>query len=171
MQLARLVRERKRRIVLALVMGVLLVGLGIYWFGPQHLLVDRRVEEGLPTGGGAASVEILSSGSFVELAHETSGTATLLELADGRIVLRFEDLQTLSGPDLRVYLSSVPAEHAEGDIGEDAIDLGGLKGNSGNQNYEVPAGLDPSAIRSAVIWCRRFTVGFGAAPLESAPAG
>mgnify|MGYP006183142743 CR=1 FL=1 len=44
-------------------------------------------------------------------------------------------------------------------------DLGALKGNKGNQNYRIPNDVDPEQFKSAVIWCRRFTVGFGVAPL------
>jgi len=46
------------------------------------------------------------------------------------------------------------------------VDLGGLKGNLGSSNYLIPAGTDLSGFRSAVIWCRRFSVGFGVAPLN-----
>ena len=45
------------------------------------------------------------------------------------------------------------------------VDLGALKGNIGEQNYDVPAELDLNKYRAASIWCRRFRVNFGAAPL------
>ena len=47
------------------------------------------------------------------------------------------------------------------------VDLGGLKGNIGDQNYEIPADVDLSQYQSVVIWCDRFNVAFGAADLLS----
>jgi hypothetical protein len=106
------------------------------------------------------------AGRFSSLEHDTSGRAKILRLDDGRAFLRFEDLATSNGPDLRVYLSEVPAGDDWYAYGEGFVDLGALKGNLGNQNYVIPANVDLSRYKSAVIWCRRFAVGFGVAPLE-----
>ena len=108
----------------------------------------------------------LARGSFHDLEHPTTGTASLIELEDGRRFLRLEDLETSNGPDLRVYLSEIPAGDDWYAYGERFVDLGALKGNRGDQNYALPGHVDLSAIESAVIWCRRFTVGFGVAPLD-----
>jgi hypothetical protein len=161
-----------------------LVGLGafaIYWFGPQYLFIDRRVSEAVPTvgaavdspgpaGGAAAGPVILAEGEFVGLEHDSSGRAAILELPDGSRYLRLEELDTSNGPDLRVYLSDAPASddwyvYDDGEF----LDLGALKGNMGSSNYEIAAGVDLSRYESAVVWCRRFSVGFAVAPLE--PAG
>lgn len=107
-------------------------------------------------------------GDFRRLEHPTSGTAKVIELSDGRRFLRFEDLDTSNGPDLRVYLSEIEASDDWFAYGERFVDLGALKGNRGNQNYEIPDDVDLSRYESAVIWCRRFTVGFGVAPLDTA---
>jgi hypothetical protein len=45
------------------------------------------------------------------------------------------------------------------------VSLGPLKGNIGDQNYTVPADVDLSRYRAATIWCQRFGVNFGTAPL------
>ena len=45
------------------------------------------------------------------------------------------------------------------------MELGELKGNVGSQNYAIPADLELQQFESAVIWCKRFSVPFGAAPL------
>ncbi|WP_153411113.1 DM13 domain-containing protein [Nocardia macrotermitis] len=45
------------------------------------------------------------------------------------------------------------------------IDLGALKGNQGNQNYEVPPGTDLTGFPTVAIWCERFSVSSGAATL------
>jgi hypothetical protein len=67
-----------------------------------------------------------------------------------------------NGPDLRVYL--VPGDGK--DTG-DRIDLGGLKGNIGNQQYDVPAGANTAKYRTVVIWCRSFSVAFARATLSA----
>ncbi len=104
---------------------------------------------------------------FVSLDHSTSGSLVLLEDADGRRFARIEDLATDQGPDVYVYLSTNPVDGPEEAFDDDHVDLGGLQGNLGNQNYEIPAGTDLARYRSVVIWCDRFDSAFGAAPLAS----
>ncbi|MFB9370845.1 DM13 domain-containing protein [Kitasatospora albolonga] len=117
----------------------------------------------------AAAPTDLGRGSFVSGEHTTTGQARLVRLADGSTVLRLENLATSEGPDVRVYLSTRPAAESRlDDLGPGAVELGRLKGNMGNQNYAVPAGTDLSGLHSAVIWCKRFSVGFGAADLAAA---
>ena len=142
------------------------LGFGIYWFKPHYAFIDRQASDAVP-----ASMVTLASGAFKSLEHGTSGKAMLVELPDGKRVLRLEDLKTSNGPELRVYLSSVPAQDdwfVYDD--QDFVDLGDLKGNVGSSNYELPAGTDPAKYQSAVVWCRRFSVGFGVAPLEKPTA-
>ena len=93
--------------------------------------------------------------------HFGEGTARLIETAPGRFTVRLEDFAVRNGPDLYIYLSPDPAGYAEG-----AIELGRLKADRGNQNYEVPAGIDPARIESVVIWCRQFAVLFATAELS-----
>jgi hypothetical protein len=112
------------------------------------------------------------SGAFQGLAHETSGMASVYQLEDGRRVLRLEDLRTSNGPDLRVYL--VEGDDATNDEAIKAghfVELGRLKGNIGNQNYEIPADVDLSRYQSVSIWCERFSVNFAAATLMGALEG
>lgn len=114
-------------------------------------------------------VVVLARGAFRSLEHQSSGTALLLELPGGAQVLRFEDLTTSNGPDLRVYLTDQPLSE-DWHVWDDGrfVDLGALKGNLGNQNYEIPAGVDTGDFQTAVVWCRRFSVGFAVAPVEQA---
>ena len=170
---------RRRTLFIGAVVVATVTAVGVYWFGPQHLFVDTRVDEALPTPA-ASGVDgratddvktegpaVLSMGEFRSLAHGTSGVASILELEDGSRFLRIERLETSSGPDVRVYLSEAPAG-GDADAHDDAfLDLGGLKGNQGDQNYEIPRGIDLDDYESVSIWCRRFAVGFGVAPLEA----
>ena len=167
------VTRRKRAVILAAVLGAALSIFVLVWFQPQKILIEKTVDEAFPRippntslGPGRTS-QTLAAGEFRDLEHPTSGAAQLLRLADERHFLRLERLDTSNGPDLRVYLSEIPASDDWYAYGERFIDLGALKGNRGNQNYEIPAGIDVDRYESAVIWCRRFSVGFGVAPLTN----
>lgn len=160
--------------------GAGLLVFGILWFEPQKLIQEKTVNEALPTSSATTTPQkqpstirtpyTLVGGAFQSLEHRTAGKASIIRLADGSFILRLDDLDTSNGPDLRVYLSTVPASddwYAYGRTGT-YLELGELKGNRGNQNYAIPAGTDLSRYRSAVIWCVRFRVGFGVAPLNRA---
>lgn len=155
--------SRRRVWTAAAVAAVALIAFVLYWFQPQALFMNQTVEEALPAG--AAVDENGSGGNFIGIGHSTSGRAVIIELEDGSRFLRLENLETDNGPDLRVYLSTEAAEGDASAFDDDFLDLGALKGNMGDQNYEIPSDADISAYQSAVIWCRRFSVGFGAAPL------
>jgi Electron transfer DM13 len=175
-----------------------LVAFVLYWFAPWNLFVDRRVDEAIPIApgvvaddatmadeseepatGGADTDEkaegseplTLASGEFRSLEHGTTGVAVILQIEDGSRFLRLEGLKTSNGPDLRVILTDQPVSD-DWHVWDDGayLDLGALKGNVGSSNYAIPDDLDLSGFDTAVIWCRRFSVGFGVAPLE-APSG
>ncbi|MBI2063795.1 MAG: DM13 domain-containing protein [Candidatus Yanofskybacteria bacterium] len=107
-----------------------------------------------------AAIKILKSGNFVDVdfIHKGSGRAFLLEYPDGSKVLRFEDFNITNGPDLFVYLAETTAPTGDLEGLGNYIDLGRLKGNAGNQNYELPAGI--GNFNSVVIWCKKFGVLF-----------
>ncbi len=180
-----------RFIIPALIVAVAGAAVILIWFQPQKLFIDTQGDEGAP---GAMKKEdsmakddsmmkddamkddamakegamMSLSGNFRGLDHETSGKALLGKAEDGHYYVRFEDFNTENGPDLFVYLSTVPGDAQESDFPGEFIDLGNLKGNIGNQNYLVPDGTDLSKYRSVIIWCRRFNTTFGAAPLNQA---
>ena len=113
----------------------------------------------------------LARGTFISHEHDTTGTVRIVELADGRRILRLESFSTLNGPDLHVWLTDAPVlDGRDGwfvfDDG-DYVSLGRLKANNGNQNYAVPAGVDLSRLTSVSIWCDKFNVSFGAAELST----
>jgi hypothetical protein len=95
--------------------------------------------------------------------HFGRGTATIIELEPGRYHLRLEEFSVRNGPDLFVYLSP----DADG-YDEDALELGRLKATDGSFGYDLPDGADPSAYRSAIIWCKQFAHLFATAPFEPA---
>lgn len=114
----------------------------------------------VPTTVAPPQIVTEATGTFVSLDHDTSGTAAVLGDGSGQRFLRIEDLNTSNGPDLNVYL----VNSSTGDV-SDYIDLGDLKGNVGDQNYQIPVGADLSIYDKVLIWCVRFSSPFGEAPL------
>ena len=116
---------------------------------------DEVVDE--PMGDG---VTVLVEGSFIDRSHPTHGIAKVITDGERRF-LRFEGFETDNGPDLNVYLATGPPDGSPGDF----VDLGDLKGNIGDQNYELSDDIDLDRYTTVFIWCVRFSVAFGAAPL------
>ena len=95
--------------------------------------------------------------------------ASIYQLADGKRTLRLTEFATSNGPDVHVYLVAVEVEKGNDAVKEAGfIDLGSMKGNIGDQNYEIPADADLSKYQTVSIWCARFGVNFGTAALASA---
>ncbi|HSM44988.1 MAG TPA: DM13 domain-containing protein [Acidimicrobiia bacterium] len=119
---------------------------------------DTEVEEDMPE---ESAPVVLSAGEFAgaDASHQGSGTATIYELEDGSRVLRFEDFEVTNGPDLHVFL--IPEDGSM----DQYVDLGSLKGNVGNQNYEIPPEIDVSQFTQVLIYCVPFSVPFASAAL------
>jgi hypothetical protein len=163
--------RRKLSLIAALVAAPILAAVW-YLFRPELLFVNREVHEASPdvaqTVAQDARPKVLAAGMFHSVAHTTKGTATVHETADGR-VLRLTDFATSNGPAVHVYLIAAPdADDAETVKKAEPIDLGEMKGNRGDQNYELPAGTDLAKYRAVTIWCARFDVNFATAPLAPA---
>jgi hypothetical protein len=162
----------KRPALLIAVGGVAALGIAWALFRPELLFINRSVSESFPvvttSARSGADPTLLLEGRFTGLAHETKGSAAVYQLANGSRVLRLKDFETSNGPDVHVLLvkaASAPDDDTVKRAG--SVDLGSLKGNIGDQNYEVPAGLDLAAYRSVSIWCNRFNVNFGSASLAT----
>jgi hypothetical protein len=110
----------------------------------------------------------LSMGAFHGVAHATDGKAAVYQLPDGKRVLRFTDFRTSNGPEVHVYLVAANDAKDNATVKKAGfIDLGSIKGNVGNQNYDVPTDTDLGKYRAVTIWCRRFGVNFATASLQS----
>ncbi len=109
-------------------------------------------------------------GVFGPRSHPGEGVAKVLNDGTEQRFLRFEDFATDNGPDLNVYLTTADADAEAGEFGVSGqfVDLGDLKGNVGEQNYEIPADVDLEQFDTVVIWCVRFGVAFAAADLAPA---
>ncbi len=172
---------------LAVVVVAVLAWLAFGFFGIQSAFLDDEVSEAGPVFGSAEEAEILDSDEFQEAMeqaeteavtaaddmpaevttlfsgnftgnsrYEISGDALVLNDGSEQRFLRFENFESSNGPDLKVYLRA-----ADGNF----VSLGDLKGNIGDQNYEIPADVDLDVFATVEIWCERFSVGFGQAEL------
>jgi hypothetical protein len=175
---------RSRRFLIPVsVFLVVALGVGLYLFQPWRLLTVRETRDALLVPPAPVSTTVsapveasaeppaetakeVATGEWRSLEHATMGKASLISLPGGGHSVQFAALDTSDGPDLYVYLSPHSSDSSEKTFGEGFTSLGKLKGNRGDQVYEIPAGVDVSTIRSVVIWCKRFSAGFAVAPLE-----
>ena len=165
------------------------------FFGIQTAFTDEQVDEGGPVFAGGSGEEADGTGAlegsaeFEEAMDEAAANPKTVDdaMMDGEIVtvvsgtfsgstghsvvgdalvlndgseqrfLRLEKFESQNGPDLKVYLRAADDEF---------VNLGELKGNIGDQNYEIPAGIDLEQFSTVQIWCERFSVLFGAADLS-----
>ena len=185
-----MVKNNPKTFGLLALAGVAVLVFVLVFFQPQKLFIDDEVDEALPAASAGepaaeepageepapkrdgeartpAGPKTLASGEFRGLDHRGTGRALIVELPDGKRYLRFEDLDVENGPDLKVYLAAAPSSSDSGAFDDDFVNLGELKGNKGNQNYELPDDVDLSKYKSAVVWCQRFSVGFAVAPVET----
>jgi hypothetical protein len=173
---------RHRWLAAPVMAGYLLVAVGLGGFLAYSSTVDQVVDEDVvvaapvpTTSNGSAAPQqdgqqrdeaerenvLLARGDFAAQAHPTAGIASVIQTPKGS-VLTLTEFETDPGPDLRVYLVAAGASGVDG-----GTDLGAMKGNKGDQQYEVPdvaARGDLSGTR-VVIWCRAFSVAFGSARL------
>ena len=138
-------------------------------FRPEKLWINQRVNEPAPFASRSEARPIFA-GRLEGRAHPTSGRATLYESLGGKRYLRLTDFTTSNGPDLHVVLAraddpALDQKIVKGNL--DYVELGKLKGNQGDQNYEVPVAVDLQKYNAVVIYCERYNAVFGVAREES----
>jgi hypothetical protein len=155
-----------------IIIGVSVIVLAVLWyaFRPELLFINQTVSEEFPGGAAMASIEkgpmVITKGNFKGLAHETKGLASIYQLPDGKRTLRLTEFETSNGPDVHIYLTAAEVAKGSDAIKEAGfIDLGSIKGNKGDQNYDIPADADLKKYRNVTVWCARFGVNFGQAAL------
>jgi hypothetical protein len=158
--------SRKKWILIAIAVPLLVAA---WWaFRPEKLWINQRVSEPVPfTNGGEP--QPLFTGLLEGKVHETSGRATIYKSSDGKKYLRLTDFMTSNGPDVHVLLARGGNEDLKKDIVKDPLDsveLGTLKANQGDQNYDLTEPVDLNKYNAVVIYCKRFHAVFGVAGLE-----
>ncbi len=160
----------KKNVIIGIIAAAIIIPAAAYTASP--LFINTRVDEPLPVNTvqdsssdkptGDVMLEEALAGTFVGVGdgiHDAQGSAKILAV-DGKNVLRLEDFRSTNGPDLYVYL-------ATDKNASDFVDLGRLKANTGNQNYDIPQGTDLSKYDTVLIWCKAFSVLFGSAQLST----
>ena len=116
-----------------------------------------------PQSNTTANVSTIRTGSFIGAGdgfHNAEGLAKVIPLGDGSTILRLENFKSTNGPNVHLYL-------ATDKTASNFIDLGRLKANNGNQNYNIPNGTDLAKYNTALIWCKDFSILFGSAQLKT----
>jgi electron transfer DM13 len=154
-----------KTIILLIVLAVLVIAW--YLFRPEKLLISSKVNEDFPQTAESEKQKIIFEGSFKPVAHGAEGTATIYDMGGGNRVLRFTDFAVSNGPDVHVYLVAAEDPMDSETVKQSEIyELGSIKGNVGNQNYDLGPDVDLDKFKSVVIWCKRFGVNFAVAQLE-----
>jgi len=142
---------------------------GAWWaFRPEKLFINQKVNEAAPLAA-SSEPQPIYTGKLEGKAHATSGRATIYEATEGQRYLRLSDFTTSNGPDVHVLLARAGDQGLDQAIVRgnlDGFELGALKGNQGDQNYDLPANADLNQYRAVVIYCERFHAVFGVARLE-----
>lgn len=126
---------------------------------------ENPVGQGSPTPAlsKAETSKILTQGAFVSGNYNTQGSATLIS-NDGKTFLELDQaFQTDQGPDLFVLLHQDAKPETYNP--DDYKVVSKLKDIQGLQQYEIPADADLAKYQSVAIWCKKFNVTFGYAPL------
>ena len=137
-------------------------------FRPEKLFINQKVNEAAPFAADSEPQPVYT-GKLEGKIHPTSGRATIYKSADGRQYLRLSDFTTSNGPDVHVLLVRADDQALNQEIvkdGLDSVELGTLKGNQGDQNYDLPAAADLNKYQAVAIYCERFHAIFGIARLE-----
>jgi len=157
-----------------LIIGIIIL-IPLMWYLASPLFIDKTVNEELPPSinnqnqqnpdNGNIQIivteqDIKYQGNFkdADSFHKVKGLAKVVNV-DGIDYLSLENFESTNGPDLKVYLSE--------DLNANSfVSLGELKGNIGNQNYQIPDNTDIEKYKHALIWCEQFSVLFGSAELN-----
>ena len=123
---------------------------------------------GASCGGRALHAEeVVASGAFYDARHPTSGRTVIVAHDGDGYELRFKNFVSDAGPDLFIYLSTAEEPHSDVAIkNAENANLGPRKALTGGQSYVLPKGVLPERFKSVAMWCRTYSVMFGAAPLE-----
>ena len=145
------------------ILSIVIVSIAYYLISPLWKVIE--LDEKLPSISEARSEdsqakvpELKVQSAFVAKAHEVQGQAMIYE-QDGSSTLRFENFETVNGPNLHIYLAADENAH-------DFVDLGPIKATKGNVNYSLPSDVDLTKYNQVIVFCVPFKVVFSLADLS-----
>ncbi len=157
----------RRLLIVAVLAGLIgFIAGNAFWYLASPLWIDVAVSESVTA---AETERLLARGNFADAdaLHKGSGIAAIYEGTVGQRLLRLTDFEVTNGPDLKVWLVTATAPKSSAYVkNSEWVSLGRLKGNIGEQNYDIPADVEVSRFGAVVIWCERFSIFFSAASLE-----
>jgi len=135
------------------------------WWAFSPLLFDTVANDKIVE---SQTDQVLGIGKFkdADRSHKGSGDAKLLKRADGGVEIQLANFEVTNGPDLVVYVSSSAVIEKSSDVTDSTwTNIAKLKGNKGDQVYELPNDVNTDDVKSIVIWCEAFGVLFSSAVL------
>lgn len=161
-----MMQQKKTLIAIATV-----IVLAVAWYALSPLLRNVELDEASPLNNqpslsmtadpspsAIVETKILAQGNFIANAHDVKGKALLIN-DNGKKILRFEDFETINGPDVRIYLSK-NLDNA------DYVEVDKLKATKGNVNYNVADSVDINKYNKVLVWCEDFSILFSYAELK-----
>ena len=136
------------------------------WWAFSPLLIDTVADDKIVS---SQTDRIIGVGEFkdADRAHKGAGKAQLIEKSDGSFEIQLSEFEVTNGPDLVLYVSSASSIEKSTDVTDSTwTNLGKLKGNKGDQIYNLPLDAKVEDVKSVVVWCEAFSVLFSAAPLN-----
>jgi hypothetical protein len=154
---------RRKWILVAVGLPVLVA---LWWaFRPEKLWINKTVNEPAPFDESSGPQPILTA-RFEGKSQQISGRATIYKKPGGQEYLRLSDFTAPNDSDIHIVLGRGDDENLAQDVVNDSVDLGSLKTNQGDQNYDVPAATDLNKYDAVVIYGERSHVTLGLAKLE-----
>jgi Electron transfer DM13 len=160
---------RRKWILVAVGLPVLVA---LWWaFRPEKLWINQKVNEPAPFDETSGPQPILT-GRFESKSQQISGRATIYKKPGGEEYLRLSDFTAPNDSDIHVVLGRGDDQELTRvlkggpDSIDDSVDLGSLKTNQGDQNYDIPAATDLNKYDAVLIFGERSHMIFGLANLE-----
>lgn len=150
----------KQKLIYTALALTLLILAGFAYYTIMPLFNMQEVQDEMPSASGVGEEANILGPFPVQdtFAHPASGSVSVIETDEGR-VLRFENFETINGPQLNLYLAT------DTDATE-YIDLGPIRGTSGNINYVIPDDVDLEKYNHILHWCVPFRVLFNYAQIQ-----
>lgn len=151
---------KKLLYVIAVVVVVLVVWFMYFTISPlfRSVTLDETLPQSDVGGVPREQIELITAQIIDTPGHPASGIVRVVDV-DNTKYLRYENFETINGPDLYVYLAK-DLEATE------YVNLGVLKATEGNINYEIPEEVEITDWPYVLVWCELFGVLFNYADLR-----